>query len=667
MALYDAFISYSHAKDKPIAAALQSNVQKLGKPWYRRRALRVFRDDTSLSATPSLWPAIEQALGQSRYLILLASPEAAASPWVGKEIGYWLEHKSVDTLLVALTDGELAWDEAAGDFRWPAATPLPSCLQGRFTAEPKWVDARNYRDGANPRDAKFTELAADFAAAVHGMPKEDLLSQELRQQRRALTLAWGAAVALLLLAGAALWQLRVALVAEQIATEQRHIAEQQTVIAKSEATRAERNFGAAKDTIDSVIFDLVEGLRNIQGMRTETVRRILERAEAAIGQLASRTENDPAVRRSQAVMYLLFSDTYLRLGATQLASDYARKALAINRAIVLLEPGNIEWRRDLSVNLNRLGDVLWEQGDLAGALEAHRESLDILRALAHRVPGGLDRDIAVTLNKIGDVLAARGDRSAALATYREALDLSRALAGREPNNPEWRRDVSVGLNKIGDLLVAQGDRDGALAAFRESLDIRRRLAASDPANMVWLRDVSVNSEPDRRPLGVARRSQRRAWRLSRGSRGRACARRHGPGEHDVAERCVAEPGEDRRRAGGGRRPQRRAGGLSGGARDQARAVRQGSRQHAMAARRVLEPREKSPTCCSPRATATARSPPIARRATSGVRSPPPSPATRYGRSTSSSRSPSSRSPTTIRWPGGARRWRSSSGSTPNAG
>jgi hypothetical protein len=91
LALYDAFISYSHAKDKPIAAALQSVVQRLGKPWYKRRALRVFRDDTSLSATPQLWPSIEQALAQSRFLILLASPEAAASPWVGKEIAYWLE------------------------------------------------------------------------------------------------------------------------------------------------------------------------------------------------------------------------------------------------------------------------------------------------------------------------------------------------------------------------------------------------------------------------------------------------------------------------------------------------------------------------------------------------------------------------------------------------
>jgi MTH538 TIR-like domain (DUF1863) len=114
MALYDAFISYSHAKDKPIAAALQSVVQKLGNPWYRRRALRVFRDDTSLSATPQLWPTIEQALGESRYLILLASPEAAASHWVGKEVPYWLEAKRADTLLIGSRLNQVADAADAG-------------------------------------------------------------------------------------------------------------------------------------------------------------------------------------------------------------------------------------------------------------------------------------------------------------------------------------------------------------------------------------------------------------------------------------------------------------------------------------------------------------------------------------------------------------------------
>jgi hypothetical protein len=68
-------------------------IQKLGKPWHRRRALRLFRDDTSLSATPHLWPTIGQALTQSGHFLLLASPEAAGSKWVNKEVSYWLERK----------------------------------------------------------------------------------------------------------------------------------------------------------------------------------------------------------------------------------------------------------------------------------------------------------------------------------------------------------------------------------------------------------------------------------------------------------------------------------------------------------------------------------------------------------------------------------------------
>jgi hypothetical protein len=46
----------------------------------------VFRDDSSLSASAHLWPSIEQALSQSHFLILLASPEAATSRWMGPEV-----------------------------------------------------------------------------------------------------------------------------------------------------------------------------------------------------------------------------------------------------------------------------------------------------------------------------------------------------------------------------------------------------------------------------------------------------------------------------------------------------------------------------------------------------------------------------------------------------
>src|SRR6202043_1492008 len=146
MSTYDAFISYSHAKDKGVAAALQSTIQTLGKPWYRRRSTRVFRDDTSLAATPALWNSIQQALSQSRYFILLASPEAAASNWVAKEVSYWLDHNPVTTILIGLTAGDLTWDEASSDFVSAHDLPLPSVLRGRFPTEPRWVDLRADRE-----------------------------------------------------------------------------------------------------------------------------------------------------------------------------------------------------------------------------------------------------------------------------------------------------------------------------------------------------------------------------------------------------------------------------------------------------------------------------------------------------------------------------------------
>ena len=98
--------------------------------------------------------------------------------------------------------------------------PLPPALLRRLDDEPRWIDLRAYR-GASA-DARFKELAADFAAAIHGIPKEDLLSQEVRQQRRALSLAWSAIAALALLLVAAGWEWRVAVGQTREALSQRN-------------------------------------------------------------------------------------------------------------------------------------------------------------------------------------------------------------------------------------------------------------------------------------------------------------------------------------------------------------------------------------------------------------------------------------------------------------
>jgi len=496
MALYDAFISYSHAKDRPIAAALQSVIQRLGKPWYRRRALHVFRDDTSLSATPTLWPSIEQALGHSRFLIVLASPEAAASPWVSKEISWWLDNKSAETMLLAVTEGELAWDNAAGDFVWRAGTPLPPVLTGRFASEPKWVDLRTYREGANARDARFIEAGADFAAAIHGLPKDDLLSQEVRQQKKTLRLVSSAVVLLLFLAGLAGWQAKVAIDNERVAIDQRNIAEQQRQLAQEQRDRAERTLAAATKTANTLVVDLAREFRDRAGMPRDLVRRILDRAHALQRQLAESGETAPELRHSEAIALGDLMDVYLTLGDTKAALEAGQRSRMIMEQLVTADPGNTEWQRDLSFGHTRVGDALAATGRRAEALAEYRQGLIILEKLAAADPDRMQRqrDLSISYMRIGDVLIAAGQREEALAEYRKSLAIREKLVTVSPGNTLWHRELAVNYTKVGDVLLAAGRLDDALAEYRRSLAIRQKLAASDPGNTQWQRDLSLSHD-----------------------------------------------------------------------------------------------------------------------------------------------------------------------------
>ena len=259
--------------------------------------------------------------------------------------------------------------------------PLPPVLAGNFASEPKWVDLTAYRDGADPRDARFAELAADFAAAIHGMPKEDLLSQELRQQRRALRLAWSAAVTLLMLAGAAGWQWKSAVDNERLAAAQRDravaaeaSATEQKDIAQTQRDLAVRNFGIAKTAADHVVFRISHDLRDVQGMRVESVRRILDAAQAMMDELARAAPDDVELQRSRHAMLAEFVLTYLGAGDVTRARTVAEESLAITRKLAAGDPGNARWQLDLSVSLDRAGDVRLAVGDRAGALAAYEES-----------------------------------------------------------------------------------------------------------------------------------------------------------------------------------------------------------------------------------------------------------------------------------------------------
>jgi WD40 repeat protein len=209
---YNAFISYSHRSDDTLAAALQSALHRFAKPWYKLRALHIFRDQTNLAVNPHLWSSIRDALDYSLFFVLLASPESAASPWVAKETEYWTERNGTSHLLIVLTGGTLSWDHAAGSFTPECTTALPSNLLKSFPEEPLFLDLRWTHENAPPlhlREPRFHEAVLQLASTLHNRPKDELDGADVRLQRQSRLLAASALVALLLIALFALRQTRL--------------------------------------------------------------------------------------------------------------------------------------------------------------------------------------------------------------------------------------------------------------------------------------------------------------------------------------------------------------------------------------------------------------------------------------------------------------------------
>jgi WD40 repeat protein len=232
---YQAFLSYSHKADTQLAAALHAALHRFAKPWYKLRALHIFRDTTNLAANPSLWSTIEQALGESEYFVFFASEEAAQSFWVQRELDYWLTHRPLDHLLIVLTDGELVWDRTLADFDWSHTTALPKMLAGKLHDEPLYLDLRWARtaEQLSLRHPKFRDAVADLAAPLHGRPKDELIGEDIRQYRRTWRIAAAAVIALALFAA-------TATVNGYLAVQQRNEARRQQQVAEEQRDQSRR-------------------------------------------------------------------------------------------------------------------------------------------------------------------------------------------------------------------------------------------------------------------------------------------------------------------------------------------------------------------------------------------------------------------------------------------
>ena len=114
-----AFISYQR-QDEEYAEWLRKKLEHYRLPSSLRKKYAslpkeirpIFRDALELTGG-FLAQEIEQALEQSKFLIVVCSPRSARSPWVNKEVEYFIQSGRTQYIIPYIIDGEpFAQDES---------------------------------------------------------------------------------------------------------------------------------------------------------------------------------------------------------------------------------------------------------------------------------------------------------------------------------------------------------------------------------------------------------------------------------------------------------------------------------------------------------------------------------------------------------------------------
>jgi len=243
---------------------------------------------------------------------------------------------------------------------------------------------------------------------------------------------------------------------------------------------------------DPLLYEISDRLEDLGRLPISALA--LDAVESWFAALPAETAKQPRWSRERTTLLNKRGNVLQEQGDLANALLSFRASLHISQSLAVADPSNSTWQRDLSISHNNVGNVLQEQGDLANALLSFRDSLHIRQSLAQDDPSNSNwqRDLSISHNNVGNVLRVQGDLANALLSFRASLHISQSLAVADPSNSTWQRDLSISHNNVGNVLQEQGDLANALLSFRASLRIRQSLAQSDPSNSTWQRDLSIS-------------------------------------------------------------------------------------------------------------------------------------------------------------------------------
>lgn len=501
---FSAFISYS-SEDAAFARRLHRRLETYRLP--RRlagatpapqRLKPLFRDVDELTAHHDLSAAVREALAQSDYLIVICSPRAAGSEWVGREIEYFRAVHGDGAVLAALIEGE-------------PETAFPPAL--RLTATGAAVEplAADFRKASGFRRLAMLKLVA----ALAGVELDQLVQRDAQRGTRRVVALAGAAVAVLTAMMGLGW---MTLEARADAARQRQQASGLVDFVITEVRNELERVGRLEQLADldtrAMGFFEGEDLRRLSEVdlsrrakilhnmgataeklgRLDKARTYFEEAHRSTGALLTAKPSDPGriFDHSQSAYWVGFM--HLRAADGQAASRAFETYAILARRLAAIDPSRDDWRMEVAYAENNLGiAALRLHGDLAAAQKHFAASTAIERPLAEAKPNDveLQRDLANCYAWAAHthLLQGRPDQALAFRAAQKAI-IDRLLA-RDPRNRELQLDLLSYELALARIDAARGNHAAAIARLDAGRARAVELLRGDPNNKSIARNARV--------------------------------------------------------------------------------------------------------------------------------------------------------------------------------
>ena len=101
------------------------------------------------------------------------------------------------------------------------------------------------------------------------------------------------------------------------------------------------------------------------------------------------------------------------------------------------------------------------------------------------------RDMSVTLDRLGNMALDRNDAKSATKFFRQSLELRQILFDADPNNVQSLRDLLVSYALLGDGALAEQDLQNAAKFYQRYHGIAQKLVDGDPDNVQFQRDLAT--------------------------------------------------------------------------------------------------------------------------------------------------------------------------------